>query len=59
MTLPDCKHNVEDDDSITDMPPVPSHSEAYHIAGNIGGELNVVDLQFWKQTAYFNPPIII
>ena len=29
VTLPDCKNNVKDDDGITDVPPVPSHSKAY------------------------------
>ena len=37
VTLADCKENVEDDNSIADMPTVPSHSKAYCIAGNIGG----------------------
>ena len=29
VTLPDCKENEEYDDGITDVPPVPSHSEAF------------------------------
>ena len=28
VTLPNCKDDVKDDDSIADVPPVPSHSEA-------------------------------
>ena len=28
VTLPECKDDVEDDNSITDAPPVPSRSEA-------------------------------
>ena len=29
VTLPDCTDDVEDDNGVTDAPPVPSHSKAY------------------------------
>ena len=29
VTLPHCKDDVEDDNGIADVPPVPSHSKAY------------------------------
>ena len=35
MTLPDCKDDVEDNNGITDMPPVPSHSEAYRLINKL------------------------
>ena len=35
MTLPDCKDDVEDDDSIADVPPVPSHIEAYDLINKL------------------------
>ena len=33
------------------MHPLTVHFLTYHIAGNIGVELNLADWQFWKQTA--------
>ena len=35
MTLPDCKDNIEDNDGITDKPPLPSHSEAYSLINKL------------------------
>ena len=39
VTVPDCKNDVKDDDGIADVPPVPSHSEAYGLISKlmIGG----------------------
>ena len=35
VTLPDCKDDVENDDGIVDVPPVPSHSEAYGLINKL------------------------
>ena len=35
VTLPDCKDDVENDDGITDVPPVPSHNEAYGLINKL------------------------
>ena len=35
VTLPDCKDDVEDDDGLADVPPVPSHSEAYGLISKL------------------------
>ena len=35
VTLPDGKDNVEDNDGIADVPPVPSHSEGYSLINNL------------------------
>ena len=35
VTLRHCKDNVEDDDGITDVPPMPSHSEAYSLINQL------------------------
>ena len=48
MSLPDRKDNVEDDDGITDVPPVPSHSKAYGLINRltmVGGICDPVSLQ--------------
>ena len=35
VTLPNCMDNVEDDECIPDMPPVPSHSKAYNLINKL------------------------
>ena len=35
MTLLDCKDDVEDDNGITAVPPMPSHSEAYRLTNKL------------------------